>query len=188
MVEPEKYSSAVAKRPIQSPSSPLGWWTAECCSHCLPAVLRSMRSTEWAGLMLSEQKFPNGGTTVEAKHVELVRALLSCTQTVNSAVQLTFLFDSSVQHCFHLPVQFCIKAPFQNMLCFCAGWAAEGQEKGMWRTLSLERSHRPLTALCLDKVLFSRVCSCATKCIKCSISECEQPRLSGTEMGPPPVN
>lgn len=120
---------------------------------------------------------------MEAKLVELVRALLSCTQSVSSEQCSSLSSLKTVWNTllFYLTVELCIKVPFQNMHCFCAGWAGDGQERGMQSTLHWERSHQPLRALCMNKVLFSCVCSCVTEC---SISQCEQPRLSGTEIEP----
>lgn len=74
--------------------------------------------------------------------------LLSDSVMANTAMQLTLLFENSMQHTFPLTYAIQYQVPFQKVLCFCAGRAAEGEEGG---TLSLERSHQPLTALCMKQ-------------------------------------
>lgn len=141
------------------------------------------KALSWAGLNGLRGVLSNGRDFCGGKaHITRYSAFqLRADSAMSNTAALCAL--KTVRDTLVFPLTYAIQhqVPFQKAHCFCAGSAAEGEERGMWSTLSLESSHQPLTALCTNQVFLSRVCSCAAMCMKYSVSECEQARTPDTE-------
>lgn len=148
MGRPEKWKSAVAKRPIQSQSSLLSWWTGQlnaAASSSWLSCLEACEALSWAGLNalrgVWEGLLQRSGTS---NSIQGFSAALWLHHVKSCGAAHFALWKQCVTHsCFHLPVQFSMRYHFTK--CFCAGRAAEEEERGMWSTMSLESSYQLLT-------------------------------------------